>query len=258
MAGASTGGSIDGNVHYYSPQTLWEGRSTNLVASLGAFVVSLGFVLLVKQAFPGLNRFVNGLDKVLALFILTKKLFAYEEHSNAKAVPLDVFVVPVAGAYLLAVLDGIAAEGHSRAIAVAVVHLVFSQPLLYHLNYFLLREKFVGPTLHIFFRKGLGTLKRLVNGQFSLQSGFPLVNLRAVMKKKSGKPAHELISCLYYNLPCRIRVCISQDMFLNMLALTWRFSSRLGMASLTSGRVLFIATSTLRSPAVPHWHLIAK
>jgi len=59
-------------------------------------------------------------------------------------------VVPVAGADLFAILYGIAAQGHSRAVAVTVVNLVFGQPLLYHLDYFRLREKFVRSALHIF------------------------------------------------------------------------------------------------------------
>lgn len=128
-----------------------------LAAFLGTLEVGLGLVVLVKQAFSRLNRLVYGLDKVLPLFILAKKLFAYEEHSNAEPVPFDIFVVPVTGAYLLAVLYGIAAQGHSRAVAVTVVNLVFGQPLLYHLDYFRLREKFVRPALHIFLREGLRT-----------------------------------------------------------------------------------------------------
>jgi len=67
-------------------------------------------------------------------------------------------MVPVAGAYLFAVLDGIAAEGHSRAITIALVDLVLGQPLLYNLDYFLLWKKFVRSTLHVFFGKGLGPL----------------------------------------------------------------------------------------------------
>ena len=125
--------------------------SGKLAAFLGSFEVGLGLVILVKQAFSRLNRLIYSLDKVLALFILAKKLFAYEEHSNTEPVPFDVLVVPVTGAYLLAVLYGIAAQGHSRAVAVTVVNLVFGQPLLYHLDYFRLREKFVWPALNIFF-----------------------------------------------------------------------------------------------------------
>jgi len=41
--------------------------------------------------------------------VLAKKLFANEEQSYTESVPLDVLVVPLAGAYLFAILHGIAA-----------------------------------------------------------------------------------------------------------------------------------------------------
>ncbi len=54
------------------------------------------------------------------LFIAAKKLFAHKEHSDAVAVSRDVFMMPLAGADLLAILHGIAAEGHSGTEQVAV------------------------------------------------------------------------------------------------------------------------------------------
>jgi hypothetical protein len=56
------------------------------------------------------------------LLVSAKKLFADEEHSYAEAIAGDVLVMPFAGADLLAILHGIAAQGHSGAIEAAVVH----------------------------------------------------------------------------------------------------------------------------------------
>jgi hypothetical protein len=98
--------------------------------------------------------------------------------------------MPVAGAYLLAVLNGIAAQGHSRTIAVSVVNLVFGQPLLNHLHHFLFREKLVGAAFHVFFGKVLGSLERLVKGQLTLQSvlllGFPMARWYHLTGKLPG------------------------------------------------------------------------
>ena len=85
------------------------GRPTQLIATLDALEIGLGLVVLVEQTLAGLNRLVDGLDKVLALFVLAKELLAHEEHSNAETVALNVLVVTVAGANLLAILYGVAA-----------------------------------------------------------------------------------------------------------------------------------------------------
>ena len=50
-----------------------------------------------------------------------------------------------------------------------MIDLVLGQPLLHQLHYFLLRKELVGPALHVFFGKGLGTLERLIKGQLPLQ-----------------------------------------------------------------------------------------
>lgn len=91
-----------------APLLDWQGRLPWLLAALGALEIGLGLVVLVKQTLAGLYRLVDGLDKVLALFILAKELLAHEEHSNAKPVALDVFVVPVTRANLLTILNGVA------------------------------------------------------------------------------------------------------------------------------------------------------
>jgi hypothetical protein len=147
----------------------WPGRRTGLIATLPALEIGLGLVVLVKQTLAGFHRLVDGLDKVLTLFVLAKELLAHEEHSNAETVALDIFVMPVAGADFLAILNGVAAQGHSRTVPVTMIDLVLGQPLLYHLHNFRFREKFVRPPLHVLFRKGLGALERLVKGQLPLQ-----------------------------------------------------------------------------------------
>ena len=131
---------------------------------MGALEISLGLVVLVEKAFAGLYRLVDGLDKVLTLLILAKKLFAHEEHSNAETVALDILVMAVAGANLLTILDGIAAEGHSRAVTITVIDLVLGQSLLHQLHYFLFRKEFVRSALDVLLRKRPSPLERSVKG----------------------------------------------------------------------------------------------
>ena len=104
---------------------------------------------MLEQALPRLDRLIYRLDKLLALLVLAKKLFADEEHSNAEAVSLYVLVMPIAGADLLAILDRIAAEGHSGAVTVSVFYLILCQTDLYQLYDIGLREEPVGATLYV-------------------------------------------------------------------------------------------------------------
>jgi len=129
------------------------------LAFLLGLVLCLGFVVL-KQTFTRLNSLADGLLELLPLLVLAKKLFAHEEHSYTEAVAGDVLVMPVAGAYLLTILDRIARERHSGAVPVAVLYLVLGQPILDNLDYFRVREKLVRPSLHIFLRKAPRPLKR--------------------------------------------------------------------------------------------------
>ena len=76
------------------------------------------------------HRLVDGLDRLSLFLVLAKKLFANEEQSYTEPVPLDVLVMPLAWAYLLAILHGIAAEGHSGTVPVPVQPLVLGQALL--------------------------------------------------------------------------------------------------------------------------------
>ena len=129
-------------------------------------MVRLGLVA-VEQPLTGLYRFIQAGGEVLACFELAKKLFAYEEHSNAEAVPFNILVVTVAGANLLAVLNGIATEGHSRAVAVAVLNLVLSQAFLHYLHHIGFGEELVSPSLHVLLREDDGTLQGLFHGQLT-------------------------------------------------------------------------------------------
>ena len=144
-----------------------------LAGPLVAFEVGLGLVALVEQTFAGLYRLVYGLGEILALFILAKELLADKEHSNAEAVAFYVFVVAVARADFFAILNGVAAQGHSRAVPVTVIYLVFSQALLNYLDNFRLGKEFVGSALNVFLGKGLGAFQCLVNVQLALQRGPP-------------------------------------------------------------------------------------
>jgi len=76
-------------------------------------------------------------------------------------------MMPVARTDLLAILHGIAAQGHSRTVAVAVFHLVFCQAVLNFRNHFWLREKFVRSPLYIALRELDSSLKRLFRCQLS-------------------------------------------------------------------------------------------
>ena len=123
-------------------------------------VVNLGLVLL-EQPSARSHHLVNGLDELLAGLVFAKKLFAHEEHSYTEAVPLDVIVVPVTRADFLAILDGIAAQGHSRAVPIAVKPLVLPQAQLDLLDDLGFREELVWPAGHVLIREVHGTVKHL-------------------------------------------------------------------------------------------------
>jgi len=57
--------------------------------------------------------------------------------------------MPVAGADLLAILHGIAAQGHSRAVTVAVFDLVLGKPALHFSYHFWFGEKLVRATFRV-------------------------------------------------------------------------------------------------------------
>ena len=73
-------------------------------------------------------------------------------------------MVPLARAYFLAVLNGIATKRHSRAVAVTIISLVFSKTLLDYLDYFRFGKKFVWATLYISVGELNGALHGLLFG----------------------------------------------------------------------------------------------
>ena len=99
------------------------------------------------------HRLSDGLLCFPALLVFAKKLFAHEKHSYAEAVALDVLVMPVARADLLAILHGIAAKRHSGTIAVPVLALVFSQSFLDQSHHIRFRKELVGPAVHVLLRE---------------------------------------------------------------------------------------------------------
>jgi len=78
------------------------------------------------------------------------------------------------GADLLAILHGIAAEGHSRAEQAAVLHQVLGQPPLYLLDDLLLGEEAVGPPLDVALGHAFGSLNGLFEGDLLVHGAVPL------------------------------------------------------------------------------------
>ena len=124
----------------------------------------------LEQPLPFRDRILDGLVEFVADLVLAKKLFAYEEHSYTEAVSLDILVMPLAGAYLLAILHGIATEGHSGAIPVAVVLLVLAQALLHDPDDLGVRKELIRATLHVALREPHGALHGLFRREFSWHS----------------------------------------------------------------------------------------
>jgi hypothetical protein len=130
-----------------------------LVALFSAFDVELPFAAsLFEKLLAQRHGFVNGLAELLASLVLAKKLFAHEKHSYTKAVALYVLVMSLARANLLAVLNGIAAQGHSRAVAVTVLPFVLAQAFLYDLDRLRLWKELVRPFFYILLREPYGSL----------------------------------------------------------------------------------------------------
>jgi len=67
-------------------------------------------------------------------------------------------MMPVARADLLAILHGIAAQGHSRTVPVTVLDLVFGQPALNLRHHFGLGKELIRTPLYIAFRELDGSL----------------------------------------------------------------------------------------------------
>ena len=116
---------------------------------------------LFKELMSKGNGLINCLNGLPILLVLAKKLFAHKEHSYAEAVSLYVLVMPLAGADFLAILNGVAAQGHSGAVAITLSALVLCQPLLHDLYNLSLREELVGATGHVAFGELYRTCHRL-------------------------------------------------------------------------------------------------
>ena len=78
-------------------------------------------------------------------------------------------MMPVAWADLLAILNGIAAQRHSGAVAVAVLDLILSQALLHHLNHVSLWKEHVIAFFNVLFRERLRSLQCLFRGQILIR-----------------------------------------------------------------------------------------
>jgi hypothetical protein len=76
-------------------------------------------------------------------------------------------MVPLARTYLLAILDGIVAQRHSRTVAVPVASLVLGEALLYDPYHLRLREELVRSSLNVAFGEFDGPLQRLLFRKFS-------------------------------------------------------------------------------------------
>ena len=118
---------------------------------------ALAFYILKKLGSDG-NRLTDGLVEVLTGFVLAKKLFAHKKHSNTKPVSFDVLVVTLARAYLLAILNGIAAKWHSGAVPISVLSLVFRESLLHHFHHFFFGKELVRPPLDVSLGELYGSL----------------------------------------------------------------------------------------------------
>ena len=86
---------------------------------------------------------IYSLGEGLSGLILAKKLFVHKKHSYAEPVAGNVLMVPIARTDFLAILNGIATKGHSRAIPIAIGYLIGCQPILNLKNYLRFRKELV-------------------------------------------------------------------------------------------------------------------
>ena len=135
---------------------LWASRALLILDIILSFPCRV-----LEQPLPFRDRILDGLVEFVADLVLAKKLFAYEEHSYTEAVSLDILVVPITGADLLAILDGIATEGHSGTVPEAMEPLVLAQALLDLGDDFGLRKEIVRAALNILLGEVYSTLEGL-------------------------------------------------------------------------------------------------
>lgn len=115
----------------------------------------------LKQGLALGHSVVDCLLDVVTAFVLAKELLANEKHSYAEAVSGNVFVVAVARADLLAILNWIAAQRHSRAVSIAELPFVLGETMLDNIDDVDLRKEFVLPALYILFRERHRPAKRV-------------------------------------------------------------------------------------------------
>ena len=98
---------------YFNPSQLFF-----LVIFSPTFVEFLLTTGIFKKLGSKWDCFVYSLGEILSGFIFAKKLFANEKHSYTESIPFNVFMMSLARAYFLAILNWIATQWHSRAISV--------------------------------------------------------------------------------------------------------------------------------------------
>jgi hypothetical protein len=130
------------------------------------------------------------------LLVPAKKLFAHEEHSYTEAIASNVLVVPLAGADLLAILHGIAADGHSGAVEAAVVDQVLGQPSLYDVHRLGEGEEVVGPPLDVALGHAPGAPQGLLEGDLFCHA-VPRYLLRSSLLRRwlMGKGVSLVLRC---------------------------------------------------------------
>jgi len=72
------------------------------------------------------HSLIYSLSEIFSCFILAKKLFADEEHSYTKAIPFNVLVMAFTRTNLLAILNWIATQWHSRTISISLKPMISS------------------------------------------------------------------------------------------------------------------------------------
>ena len=82
--------------------------------AVGRSLAALGVVFsfptaILEQLLARRDSFAYGLVDLSVLRVFAKKLFAHEKHSYTEAIALNVLVMSLARADLLAILNGIAA-----------------------------------------------------------------------------------------------------------------------------------------------------
>jgi hypothetical protein len=122
-----------------------------------------------EQVTPLGHNLINCLFEILTGFVLAKKLFAHKKHSYAEPIAGNILVMSIARADLLAILNWITTQRHSRAVTVAVRNFIFSKAFLYLFDYFCFREKCVSSLRNVFLREIFSAGDSVFGCQFSIR-----------------------------------------------------------------------------------------